>query len=40
MEVKTYEEIFGKKLTIADVVDGFSEDTKSGRVVAFGGRLN
>lgn len=40
MEVKTYEELFGEKLTIRDIVDGFSEDTKSGKVVAFGGKLN
>lgn len=40
MIVKTYEEIFGKKLTIRDIVNGFNEDTKSGRVVAFGGKLN
>lgn len=40
MEVKTYEEVFGRKLTIKDIVEGFDEDTKSGKVVAFGGRLN
>ena len=40
MIVKTYEELFGKKLKIRDVVDGFEEDTKSGKVVAFGGNLN
>lgn len=40
MQVKTYEEIFGKKLTIKDIVEGFSEDTKSGKVIAFGGLLN
>lgn len=40
MDVKTYEEIFHKKLTIRDIVEGFDEDTKSGRVVAFGGKLN
>ena len=40
MIVQTYEEVFGKKLTIKDLVDGFKEDTRSGKVVAYGGRLN
>ena len=40
MIVKTYEEIFGKKLTIRDLIDGFNENTKTGEVVAFGGNLN
>ena len=40
MQVKTYEEIFGRSLTIRDLVDGFDEDTKTGRVRAFSGRLN
>jgi len=40
MQVKTYEELFGKKLTVGDVVDGFAENTKTGEVVAFGGKLN
>ena len=40
MQVKTYEELYGKKLTIRDVVEGFLEDTKSGKVIAFDGRLN
>ena len=40
MNVKTYEEIFGKKLTIRDLVDSFSENTKTNQVTAFGGRLN
>ncbi len=40
MIVKTYEEMFGKKLTIADVVKGFSEDTKTGKVSGFDGKLN
>jgi len=40
MKVKTYEEIYGVPLTIRDLVNGFSEDTKTGRVVAFGGNLN
>lgn len=40
MIVKTYEEMFGKKLTIADVVSGFDEDTRTGQVKAMDGRLN
>ena len=40
MLVKTYEEIFGRKLTVRDIVDGWDEDTKTGKVVAFGGKLN
>jgi len=40
MQVTTYEEAFKKKLTIADIVDGFAEDTKTGKVTAYGGKLN
>ena len=40
MLVKTYKDLFGKELTIRDIVDGFSEDTKSGQVTGFGGKLN
>lgn len=40
MKVKTYKELFGKDLTIQDLVEGFYEDTKTGKVVAFGGKLN
>ena len=40
MKVKTYEEMFGKPLTIRDLVEGFDEDTKTGKVVAYDGRLN
>lgn len=40
MIVKTYEEIFNKPLTIKDLVSGFTEDTKTGHVSAFGGLLN
>ncbi len=40
MIVKTYEEIFNKKLTIADLVSGFNEDTKTGKVIGFGGKLD
>ena len=40
MQVKTYEEYFGKPLTIRDLVNGFQEDTKSGSVTAYGGKLN
>ena len=40
MIVKTYEEMFSKKLTIRDIINGFEEDTKTGKVVAFGGKLN
>lgn len=29
MEVKTYEEVFGKKLTVGEVADGFIENTKT-----------
>ena len=31
MKVQTYEEVFGKPLTIRDLVEGFDEDTKTGR---------
>lgn len=40
MNVKTYEEVFGQKLTIRDLVKGYNEDTKTGKVVAFDGKLN
>jgi len=40
MIVKTYEEMFDKPLTIRDLSDGFTEDTKSGKVTAFDGKLN
>lgn len=40
MKVRTYEEVFGKKLTVKELVEGFTEDTKTGKVVAFGGKLN
>lgn len=40
MIVKTYEEMFGKKLTIKDLVEGFNENTKTGSVVAYNGKLN
>lgn len=40
MNVKTYEQIFGKPLTIRDLVDGFEENTRTGSVVAFNGNLN
>ena len=40
MKVQTYEEIYGVPLTIRDLVNGFEEDTKTGKVVAFGGSLN
>ena len=40
MKVQTYEEVFGEPLTIAKLVEGFLEDTKTGRVSAFGGKLN
>ena len=40
MIVKTYEEIFGEKLTIRDLINGFEENTKTGEVVAFNGNLN
>ena len=40
MKVQTYEEVFGHPLTIRDLVNGFDEDTKTGRVRAFGGNLN
>lgn len=40
MIVKTYEELFGKQLTVRDLIDGFSENTKTGEVVGFGGKLN
>ena len=40
MLVKTYEEMFGKSLTIKDLVEGFTEDTKTGKVTGFGGKLD
>ena len=40
MIVKAYEELYGKKLTIRDLIIGFSENTKTGKVIAFGGNLN
>lgn len=40
MIVKTYEELFGKKLTIRDLVKDFKENTKTGEVSAFNGDLN
>lgn len=40
MIVKTYEEIFNKKLTIRDLVENFNENTKTGEVNAFNGKLN
>lgn len=40
MKVQTYEQVFGKPLTIKDLFDGFQENTNSGEVVAFGGQLN
>ena len=40
MRVQTYEEYFGKPITIKDLVEGFLEDTKTGKVTAFGGKLN
>ena len=39
MIVKTYQELFGKPLTIRDIVDGYSEDTKTGKITAYGGKL-
>ena len=40
MIVKTYEEMFGHKLTIGDLVKGFAEDTKTGKVTGFDGKLD
>lgn len=40
MLVKTYEEMFGKSLTIRDLVEGFTEDTKTGKVTGLGGKLD
>ena len=40
MKVQTYEEVFGEPLTIEKLVEGFQEDTKTGKVSAFGGKLN
>lgn len=40
MLVKTYEEMFGTPLTIRDLVNGFTEDTKTGKVTGFGGKLD
>ena len=38
MQVKTYEDYFGKSLTIRDLVRDFQEDTKSGSITAYRGR--
>lgn len=40
MIVKTYEEMFGKKLTVRELVEGFSENTKTGKVTGFNGKLD
>ena len=40
MIVKTYEEMFGEKLTIRELVKGFTEDTKTGKVTGFDGKLD
>lgn len=40
MIVKTYEEMFGQKLTIGDLVKGFTEDTRTGKVTGFDGKLD
>lgn len=40
MQVKRFEDIFHRKLTIKELVNGFYEDTQSGKVTAFNGQLN
>ena len=40
MNVKTFEEMFGKPLTIKDLVENFTEDTKTGQVTAYNDKLN
>lgn len=40
MNVSTYKEIYGKDLTVRELVRGFREDSTTGRVVAFDGILN
>lgn len=40
MIVKTYEEMFGKKLTIRELVKGYTENTKTGAITAFDGKLD
>lgn len=40
MKVQTYEEVFGKPLTIKDLVEDFTENTATGQVTAYGGKLN
>ena len=40
MNVKTFEEMFGKPLTIKDLVEKFTEDTKTGQVTAYNDKLN
>ncbi len=40
MKVKTYEQIFNKPLTIRDLIEDFTENTKTGAVSAYGGKLN
>ena len=40
MVVKTYKELYGTDLTIRDLVQDFTENTRTGQVSGFGGRLN
>lgn len=40
MKVKRYEEIFGHMLTVRELVEGYYEDTKTGHVESYGGKLD
>lgn len=40
MNVQTYDQMFGRPLTVRDLVNGYNEDTKTGHVEAFGGKLD
>ena len=40
MIVKTYEEMFDHQLTIGDLIKGFAEDTRTGKVTGFNGKFD
>ena len=40
MQIKTYENVFGKPLVIRDLVDCYTENAKTGQIQAFGRKLN
>lgn len=39
MKIQSFEEVFGRKLTVSELVDGYKENTKTGSIRAFGGKL-